>query len=215
MGKLHTSKTERRGRPRVAGLAERRRREILDVAARVFAERGYAKTDLQIVADELGLGKGTLYRYFPTKRDLFLAAADSSMARLSEHVNSTVEQIDDPLERIKAGIRAYLAFFDDHPEYIELIVQERAEFKDRKKPTYFVHRDANIGPWRELVRGLIKSGRIRDVPVDRVTDLISQTLYGTIFTNLFTGRKKSLERQTRDVLDILFNGILSESELSS
>jgi AcrR family transcriptional regulator len=212
MGKAHTVKIERRGRPPVQGLIERRRREILDVAARIFAERGYAKSDLQIVADELGLGKGTLYRYFPTKRDLFLAAADRSMARLSEHIHSVVDKIADPLERIKVAIRSYLEFFDEHPEYIELIIQERAEFKDRKKPTYFAHRDANIGPWRELVRGLIKSGRIRNVPVDRVTDVMNYALYGTIFTNHFAGRKQTLERQTRDVLDILLNGMLSKSE---
>ncbi len=67
-------------------------------------------------------------------------------------------------------------------------MQERAQFKDRKKPTYFVHRETNIKRWQALYRALIEVGRIRDMPVDRITDVISNLLYGTIFTNYFTRR---------------------------
>ena len=65
---------------------QRRQEEILDVAARVFAERGFPGTDVQEIADELEVGKGTIYRYFPTKRKLFLAAVDRAMRRLREEV---------------------------------------------------------------------------------------------------------------------------------
>ena len=81
-------------------LAERRREEILDAAARLFAEHGYSETDTQVLADELGVGKGTLYRYFPSKRELFLAAADRVMRQLREHIDDSLDGVDDPLERI-------------------------------------------------------------------------------------------------------------------
>lgn len=212
MGKIQAYRQARRGRPKVENLAKRRSREILDVAIAVFAERGYAETDLQVVADELGLGKGTLYRYFPSKRALFLAAADRCMEMLREFVHPAIEGEADPLEKIAAAIRLYLTFFDDHPECIELIVQERAAFRDRKKPTYFVHREANLGPWKELFRGLIADKRVRDVPVDRIIDVTSDLLYGTIFTNYFTKRQKPLERHTKDILDIVMHGIVRRGE---
>src|ERR1051326_3008496 len=53
----------KRGRPPEEGLAERRREEILRAATCLFAANGFACTDLQDVADKLGVGKGTLYRY--------------------------------------------------------------------------------------------------------------------------------------------------------
>ena len=40
--------------------------------------------------------------------------------------------IDDPLERTVQGIRSFLAFFAEHPQFVELLIQERALFKDRK-----------------------------------------------------------------------------------
>jgi AcrR family transcriptional regulator len=190
----------------------RRREEILKVAARLFAERGYSNTDTQDLADELQVGKGTLYRYFPTKRELFLAAVDRVMREMRQRVDASIAGIADPLELLSQGIRAFLSFYGEHPEYVELLIQERAQFKDREKPTFLEHRDANIKRWREFYRKLIGEGRVRDVPVERITDVVSNLLYGCMFTNYFAGRRGPVENQVQDILDIVFNGILSESE---
>lgn len=196
------------GRPRDAELTERRQREILDVATRLFASCGYAATDVQVVADELKVGKGTVYRYFPTKEQLFLAAVDQGMQKLMQAVDSAVEKAQAPIERVELAIRTYLKFFDRHSDVIELVIQERAHFRDRKQATYFAYRDANITRWKDLFRELIQEGVVRDVPIERLTDVISDLLYGTIFTNYFAGRKKSLASQCEDVLDVLFHGLL-------
>ncbi len=182
------------------------------MAARVFAERGFPGTDVQEVADELGVGKGTIYRYFPTKRELFLAAVDRGVRRLRAQVDASVIDVDDPLERIVQAVRAYLAFFDANAACVELLIQERAEFKDHKKPAYFEHRDANIGRWEDLMRGLVEDRRMRDVPVQRVVDVIGDLLYGTMFTNHFAGRRRSFEQQAEDILDVVFRGILTDRE---
>ena len=202
----------RPGRPKDKQLTARRREEILDVATAIFAQRGYPRTDVQSVADKIGVGKGTIYRYFPAKRDLFLAAVDRGMGRLSARLDPGAAQAPDPLERIARAVRAYLGFFDAHPEFAELLIQERAQFKDRQKPTYFEHRDAGVGRWRELLRALVADGRVRDVPVQRITDVLGDLLYGTMFTNHFAGRRKSFEQQAEDILDVVFRGILSDRE---
>jgi AcrR family transcriptional regulator len=51
---------------------DQRRKNILETARAIIARREYRSIKLQDVADELGLVKGTLYRYFPTKQDLFM-----------------------------------------------------------------------------------------------------------------------------------------------
>lgn len=186
-----------------------RRAEMLDVAAQLFARHGYAETDTQLLADTLSVGKGTIYRCFKSKRDLFLAVVDQVMNRLREAIDAQIAGIDDPLERIAMAVHAYLTFFADHPECVELLMQERAHFKDRKKPTYFKHREANIEKWLALYRDLIAQGRVRDVPVTRITDTMSQLLYGTIFINYFTGQRRPPEAQARDILDVVFHGILT------
>lgn len=200
------------GRPPDADLPERRRAEILDAATAVFSEHGFAAADVQEIADKTRVGKGTVYRYFPSKEELFLAAVDHGMRRLKTAVDAAVADARQPLERIVEGVRAYLTFFDKHPEIVELLVHERAHFRDRKTPTYYVHREANIGPWQDLFRDLIRAGIVRELPVEQIVEVISDLLYGTMFTNHFAGRKKSPGRQCEDVIDILFRGLLTDTK---
>jgi AcrR family transcriptional regulator len=199
-------------RPQGEARRARRREEILDAAGRLFAAHGYTGTDTQLLVDHLRVGKGTIYRYFSSKQALFLAAVDRVMRRLRERIEARVCHIEDPLERIMRAVHEFLGFFADNPESVELLMQERAQFKDRKKPTYIEHREANVERWRALYRDLIAAGRVRNVPVERITDVLSDLLYGTIFTNYFARRNRPVEDQARDVLDVVFNGILTEPE---
>jgi AcrR family transcriptional regulator len=193
-------------------LVSQRREQILDAAAPFFGENGYAASDVQLLADQLGVGKGTIYRYFPSKRQLFLAAVDRGMRQMHACVEAARSKAKDPLDQLARAIRAYLAFFDAHPELVELFILERAVFKDRKKPTYFQHRDKNMGPWIERFHGLITAGRVRDMPIERIADVLNGLLYGTMFTNYFVGRRKSFQAEAAEILDVVFNGILTESE---
>jgi AcrR family transcriptional regulator len=208
---IHASKNKP-GRPRDESLATRRCAEILGVAAQIFAKNGYRATDVQWIADELKIGKGTVYRYFQSKRELFLAAVDHGVRQLHEELMQCAASIEEPLARIVEVTKQYLAFFDTHPEMVELIIQERAEFKDRVKPTYFLHCETYAKPWQELFRGLIAAGRVRAIPVERITNVGGDLLYGTIFTNYFAGRRESLELQAQNIIDIMFFGILSDTE---
>jgi AcrR family transcriptional regulator len=187
-----------------------RREQILVAATKLFAEHGFADTDTQRLADELGVGKGTLYRYFPSKRELFLAATDRGMRMLVAAIDDSIAEIDDPPARIGQVVRSYLTFFANHPELCELLISERALFKDRKKPTYFEHREANRDRLRLLYRGYIDEGQIRDMPVDRILDVLGDLMYGTMFTNHFSQRQVSVEAQARDIIDVVFHGILNE-----
>ncbi|HTU27129.1 MAG TPA: TetR/AcrR family transcriptional regulator, partial [Pirellulales bacterium] len=155
---------------------------------------------------------GTVYRYFPSKRELFLAAADRVMRELRCRVDSSVAGIDDPFLRIETAIRAFLSFFAENPEFVELLFQERAQFKDRKKPTFVEHREANIGRWQQLYQELIDAGRLRNMPVERISDMFSHQLYGTIFFNYVAGQAKSVDEQTEAIVDVVFHGILTDDE---
>ena len=189
-----------------------RREAILDAATDLFAEFGYSDAVTKDLAEKLQVGKGTIYRCFPSKRDLFLAAADRVMRRLRLHIDSAVVGAGDPVDRIGAGTRAFLEFFAEHPKFVELLILERALFKDRTTPTYIVHRERNKLRWHDLYQSLIAEGLIREMPVERITTVFMDLAYGTIFTNHFAGQSRSVEEQARDILDVIFLGILGEAE---
>ena len=76
--------------------AERTRQQILQTAQRLFAERGYDATSLQMIADEMGLTKAAVYYHFRAKIDILHAAMEPGIRRvealLDEEVDETAHQ---------------------------------------------------------------------------------------------------------------------------
>lgn len=201
------------GRPVDRGLRERRRGEILAAAAIHFAARGYANADTQDLADTVGVAKGTVFRYFPTKRDLFATCVEAAMLRLRAAVDDAAAAVDDPLDKLCRAMRAYLAFFDAHPHVVELLIVERAEFK-RRKSTYFDHRGRPGArqQWAELVNGLVAERRLRPLPATRILDFLGDLLYGVIFSQHMSGRRRPLVARYPDLLDAVLHALLTDAE---
>lgn len=197
------------GRPRCEKLSAKRVREIIKAGSQVFAEHGYDKTDMQSIADRAGVSKGTIYLYFQNKEELFFQCVRAGVDQLMAYIDEAIDVVPDFIDRLPLAIRAYLRYFDEHPELVELIIQERAKFRDRKQSTYFEHKATHARNFTEDVRTGIRAGRLRDLPVERVVDVISDLLYGTMFANHFRGRLKALEEQAEDILDIVRHGIIN------
>lgn len=187
---------------------EERRREILAAAALVFADLGYRCTDMDRIAEQAGVGKGTVYRFFTNKEALFLATVKKAVDDLTEYVNSAVDPLEDPLQQLRLGIFRYLEFFERNPGTVELFIQERSEFSRESKPMYFVYQDMHGEAWRERFRVLIRQGRMRDISPDLAQELFSDLLYGAVFSQRLSGDRTSRSAQTEQIVDILFNGIL-------
>jgi TetR/AcrR family transcriptional repressor of mexJK operon len=65
---------------------DERRQRIIEVACPIFLEKGYERTSMSEIAGQLGGSKGTLYSYFPSKKDLFAAVIAHSAALYMEAV---------------------------------------------------------------------------------------------------------------------------------
>ena len=91
--------------------SKRRRQEVMNVAARIFSEKGYEATSIQEIAEEVGILKGSLYYYIDTKEDLLFGvikeAYDSALGVIKE-----LEQREgSALELIEALVRRHAEVF--------------------------------------------------------------------------------------------------------
>jgi AcrR family transcriptional regulator len=185
--------------------------DILKEATSVFARYGYRNTDVQVIADQLGIGKATIYRKFPTKQELFFAAVDRGMERLHEHLDceSVAHLAKPPIERLRLAIREYFKFFEQNPDLVELFFQERAEFSDRPEMTFFVHKKRRLAKTRQFIQELVDSGAVRKVSVEKLSDIFGYALYGCLFVHHLTGKEKTLSQRADDIIEILINDLLS------
>ncbi|MEJ5277437.1 MAG: TetR/AcrR family transcriptional regulator [Thermogemmata sp.] len=204
------------GRPKDPNLEARRKAQILDVAARVFASHGFANTTVQTIANYIGVGNGTVYRYFPTKDQLFLAAVERGLQELTTEMDRVVQQPGDPLQVLREAIRTYLHFFHRRPEMAELFIQERAAFPQHHRPLYFAAQcdDEKFRKHQEFYHRLLATGRIRPVPFEQLFATVGDLLYGTILTNLLSGRPVDPDAQADAITDLILYGLLRRPDLA-
>jgi AcrR family transcriptional regulator len=203
------SETRKPGRPRNPTLEVRRKAEILEVAAAVFAEFGFANTQVQEIADRLGVGNGTVYRYFPTKEKLFIATVENGLTELSETMDRVFTETDDPLRQIELAVLEYLRFFHSRPTMAELFIQERAAFPKNPRAMYFTFKhEEEIRKHAAFYGSLMATGRLRPIPMERLFAVVGDLLYGAVLTNLLAGRRVEPETHAADILDVVMNGLL-------
>jgi AcrR family transcriptional regulator len=111
----------------------RRADEIIDAAARVFAERGYHGTTTQAIADVLGMRQASLYYYFPSKE----AALEEVCARGTDGFVEGAERVMEmdvpPLEKLRLLIASHLAPIRTMPDYVRVFINERRYLPDASR----------------------------------------------------------------------------------
>lgn len=101
---------------RLTPRGQERRDQVMDVATRLFADKGYHRTSVKDVCDTCGVGKGVFYWYFDSKEALFLSILAEALRDLRRTQQRAIEGVDDPIVRVVNGIEAsleYLATNDD------------------------------------------------------------------------------------------------------
>lgn len=185
---------------------------ILQYATEVFAAEGFANTDVQSIADKAGVGKGTVYRYFGNKSDLFLACAEYGMKRLEVHFYAAIEGVDGTIAMLRCMAAAYGQFFQDNPELVEILIQERAAFRGSIPDTHLVYRRKNQGVLDDVLKRGIKAGEIRKIDVRGASDVLANMLYGTVVCGCLEGSSQNLRRMAERAVDIFLDGVLCQVE---
>lgn len=91
--------------------SKRRRQEVIDVAARIFNEKGYEATSIQEIAEEVGILKGSLYYYIDTKEDLLFAVIREAYDAALSVIEQLEQRDGDALEMIEALVHGHAQVF--------------------------------------------------------------------------------------------------------
>ena len=115
--------------------------KILTVAARLFATQRFHEARMEDIAAAAGVGKGTLYRYFHDKEELYKALLERAAGEYSARLRDADAQFRDPRVRLEAMIEAILIYFDEQPYLFDLIHHAEA-----------MHRSEEDFPWMRTRR---------------------------------------------------------------
>ena len=145
---------------RLTARGQERRRQLLDYATEQFAARGYHPTSVAEIVTGLGVGKGVFYWYFSSKEELFLEILRHAQRDLRRAQQNAIAGVDDPLERIRRGIRASLQWSAAHRDYYTLV--QFALTEERFAPALRRGQETAARDVTRHVREAIDIGVVRD-----------------------------------------------------
>ena len=107
---------ERKGREK-----EHRKEEIVDAAQKLFLEKGLQTTTMDEIAEAAELSKGTIYLYYKSKEDLYLAVIMRWMQTLHEMFDAKIKTEQNVVRALMILQDTYLDFFDQHRSYFRML----------------------------------------------------------------------------------------------
>ncbi|WP_235900413.1 TetR/AcrR family transcriptional regulator [Lolliginicoccus suaedae] len=150
------------GRPRLSDRkrpGETAREEILDAAAELFTNRGYASTSTRRIADAVGVRQATLYHYFRTKDDILEALLSTTVAPMVEAATTIAGQTASPAARLHAtalldGTQLWQSQWNIGALYLlpELRTERFAQFVTAREALRATYRQLATGVLDELAR---------------------------------------------------------------
>jgi TetR/AcrR family transcriptional regulator len=99
---------------------EHRREEIIDAAQKIFFQKGLQIATMDEIAEAAELSKGTLYIYYKSKEDLYLAVMMRGMDTLHEMFSRVLSADHPTLKTIAHLGEAYYEFFKEHRNYYRM-----------------------------------------------------------------------------------------------
>ncbi|MCU1232156.1 MAG: transcriptional regulator, TetR family [Candidatus Solibacter sp.] len=119
---------------------EKRRCAILQAARAVFARQGYASTVVDDIATQAGIAKGTLYLYFPSKEQIYLAALLEEARQLDADSRAAMNAAPTWREKLGAYLQVRLNYFESHQDFLRIYMSEfRGMFMHGKLNPEFMH----------------------------------------------------------------------------
>ncbi len=137
-----------------------RRHQLMEHAARRFAENGYHPTSVAEIVQGMGVGKGVFYWYFSSKEELFLEILRQAQQNLRRRQHQEIGDEADPVRRIELGIRGTMAWLAEHRQLLTLF--QFAASEERFAPTLRRGQEVAIADVVPHVKEGIVAGRIRD-----------------------------------------------------
>lgn len=138
--------------------------QVMDTAVEFFAEKGFRGASLDEVAERLGVTRQALYYYFPRKHDLLLAICDDLISYLQEVVQEARQSSDEPVERLRAMVEAYVYGVASRPTYSAVVTRDFTFLPPKEERRVRVLRREITEQFLEAMEEAISAGAAKDVP---------------------------------------------------
>lgn len=186
-----------------------KRAVILQAAAELFTAKDFHLVLMDEVAERARVGKGTLYRYFPTKEDLYFATIFEGWDRLREELDEVLREegsLEDTLEKATQQI---LSYFWQRRHFVTLVYRLEHNITGKEQADWRRRREGIV----RLVEGILKRRLGADSLPNGNIRLVTEMFLGMLRSIvLYRGNRDTPQALAHLVVRLFLNGFRSSAE---
>jgi TetR/AcrR family transcriptional regulator len=190
---------------------QQHRQEILSVALRLFAERGFHNVSMQEIAVAAEFATGTLYNFFASKEDLFFELMEASAAEALGMILPALEEPGDERQKVARYIRLHERIVCEHATAIQLFLLEsrgrclpEPRIEARRKE---VHEQV-ISRLTEVIAAGVRRGLFNPIDPAIVAKCLSATMESMMLAAVENPRAGDLNADLKKVEAVFFKGLV-------
>ena len=184
--------------------------EILDAARKTFAAQGFTSTTMDDIAEQAGIAKGTLYLYFPSKRDIYLAALRQGIRVLNDDTNRKVAERLGVQAKLRTFVKTRVEYFEQNRDFFLIYHSEIGNLL-----THPGKQDSEVSELylqqAQMLEGILRTaadkGEIRDLRPDATAFAVCDMTRGVIVQRMLGWSKAELEDDIQHLIEVIWRGI--------
>jgi AcrR family transcriptional regulator len=190
--------------------------ELLEAAGKVFREKGYHEASTLEIAERANVVEGTLFRYFPTKRELLNRVVESAYERTIADYDVQLQGISGTWNRLRFLIWRHLRTIRDDPQLSRLLIYEVRTQPDYRKSQIFELNRAYTRRTVGIIQDAISSGEFKtDVPVSIIRDMIYGSIDHYTWSYVRGERKFDPCLAADHITNLIYRGLSSQLNVNS
>ena len=186
------------------------RREILEAAERVFAQKGFAATTIDEIAQEAEFSKGAMYVYFDSKEDLFLSLIQEKLDEIEGRFGKVVESSDDPETKIRDLVESHLTFFEEDRDFFQIIASEQprlgVETESRLRENMRERCTRGLDLIEEVMEDAVSAGVLKEIDPRLLATGLVGIIHSFTANWILTGGKERLTERKSVILELFLDG---------
>lgn len=180
---------------------------LLDAAAVVFSKDGYYKAKVEDIARHAGVGKGTVYEYFSSKKELFQEMVKGSLEEYEILIRQELDKVDRWDKKLEKLIEANFKFAEDYRNLAKVVSSDPGGLGEASKKWLINERVSMTKFVGDLISFGIKDGTFREVDPYFTSVAFLGVLGSVIGKLLFDDEPFQHDEVKNKLMDIFLNGI--------
>ncbi len=183
--------------------------QILSAAISLFARFGYKKTTIDDIANELGIAKGTMYRYFVNKEDLYHQAMSDILDKWRLYVQNEVCKIKDPMEKFRVMAQAAIHYPKRNQDFCHIVLQDPNIFSISHKQDRYSESNK---PAEDMLKSILEEGvkakAFRHINIEHTTQLLFSIYMMHLIKIYGQGEGNNGIEMYESCMDLIINGLV-------